>query len=587
MSVENQARTADSSPDLDLDAEDPAVAAQSSRRRVLKALAGLGIGTATFHRAVAAQAEQTGKVTAEMIKQAEWVAGLELSDEERESTASAVQRNLDAFRKLRAVDVGYDVPPALAFLPTPAMRPAAGVRRNQAEPIESHAPKRPASDEALAFLPVTELAALVRTRQVSSTALTRLYLDRLKRFDPLLKCVVTLTEDLALKQAAKADAELTAGLYRGPLHGIPWGAKDLIAYPGYPTTWGATPFREQVIDEKATVAARLEEAGAVLVAKLTLGALAQGDRWFGGMTRSPWDPRRGSSGSSAGSASAVAAGLVGFALGSETLGSIVSPCRACGASGLRPTFGRVSRHGCMSLAWSMDKLGPITRSIEDCALVLDAIHGFDGLDPSAVDQPFAWPSPVSIRGVRVGYFGKREDRDDLKILDDLGATLVPIELPAQYPASAVTLMLRTEAAAAFDELTRKHVTEGLNGWPGAFRQGEFVPAVEYLRAARVRTLLMRAMGRLMATVDVYVGTGEDLDITNLTGHPTAVLPDGFHERNGREVPGSVLFTGQLYGESTLLAVAHAYQQAAGHHLRRPPVERYLAEDAEGKADGQP
>ena len=250
---------------------------------------------------------------------------------------------------------------------------------------------RPGSAEELAFLPVTELSSLIRSRQISSIELTKLYLDRLKRFDPLLKCVVTFTEDLALKQAAQADQEIAAGKYRGPLHGIPWGAKDLIAYPGYPTTWGATPFKDRVIDVKATVAARLEEAGAVLVAKLSLGALAMGDQWFGGRTRSPWDPRTGSSGSSAGSASAVAAGLVGFAIGSETLGSIVSPCRACGASGLRPTFGRVSRHGCMTLSWSMDKLGPIARSIEDCALVFDAIHGADGLDWAAVDQPFDWP----------------------------------------------------------------------------------------------------------------------------------------------------------------------------------------------------
>ncbi|XBH01095.1 amidase [Singulisphaera sp. Ch08] len=552
----------------------------STRRATLKSLVALGIGTATFRRALAAQAEQAGKVSPEMIKQAEWIAGLELTDEEREATARSVQRSLASFKTLREVQVGYDVPPALSFVPAPGLRASEGVRRNQASPTEGHSPKRPDTDEVLAFLPVSELSALIRTRRVSSTELTKLYLDRLKRFDPLLKCVVTLTEELALKQSAKADAELAAGIYRGPLHGIPWGAKDLIAYPGYPTSWGATPFKDRVIDEKATVAARLEEAGAVLVAKLTLGALAQGDRWFGGMTRSPWDPRRGSSGSSAGSAASVAAGLVGFAIGSETLGSIVSPCKACGASGLRPTFGRVSRHGCMSLSWSMDKLGPIARSMEDCALVLDAIHGFDGLDPSAVDHPFAWPPQVDLRGLRVGYFEKASrPRDDLKFLRELGVTLVPITLPDDYPASAVSLMLRTEAAAMFDDLTRKHVTEGLNTWPTAFLQGQFTPAVEYLRAARVRSLLMRSMARLMETVDLYVGDGEDLEITNLTGHPTAVLPDAFESRQGRDSPGSITFTGRLYGESTLLAVANAYQQAAGHHLRRPPLERFLIEEA--------
>ena len=270
--------------------------------------------------------------------------------------------------------------------------------RNQARPSGPPAPERPDSDEALAFLPVTELSALIRSRRLSSTELTKLYLGRLKRFDPLLKCVVTLTEDLALKQAARADAEIAAGKYRGPLHGIPWGAKDLIAYPGYPTTWGAPQFKGRILNEKATVAARLEEAGAVLVAKLTLGALAMGDQWFGGKTRSPWDPRRGSSGSSAGSAATAAAGLVGFALGSETLGSIVSPCRACGASGLRPTFGRVSRHGCMSLAWSMDKIGPIARSIEDCAWSSTPSTAMTGLIPRPSISPSTGrPRSTSVR----------------------------------------------------------------------------------------------------------------------------------------------------------------------------------------------
>ena len=553
------------------------------RRAILGGLAALGIGSATFRRAVAAQAAQAGKVTPEMVQQAEWISGLELTEEERKATAASIQQSLGSFEALRKVPMGYEVPPALAFVPSPGLRAADGVRRNQASPIESNAGRRPDSDDALAFLPVTELSALIRSRQLTSTELTRIYLARLKRFDPLLKCVITLTEDLALKQAAKADLELSSGLYRGPLHGIPWGAKDLISYPGYPTTWGATPFKDRVIDEKATVVARLEEAGAVLLGKLTLGALAQGDRWQGGMTRSPWDPRKGSSGSSAGSASAAAAGLVGFALGSETLGSIVSPCRACGASGLRPTFGRVSRHGCMSLSWTMDKIGPIARSLEDCALVLDAIHGSDGLDSTATDQPFAWPPRAAVRGLRVGYVKQAnrpdDQRDELKVLKELGVELVPIELPGEFPVQAITLMLSTEAAAVFDDLTRKHVTEGLGTWPGSFRNGQFVPAVEYLRASRVRTLLMRSMAKLMGTIDLYVG-GNDLSITNLTGHPTAVLPNGFRDQDGRERPGSVTFTGQLYGESTLLAVAVAFQNAVGDHLKRPPLDRFLAEEAD-------
>jgi Asp-tRNA(Asn)/Glu-tRNA(Gln) amidotransferase A subunit family amidase len=550
-----------------------------NRRTVLTGLAGLGVGTVTFRRAVAAQAAQAGTVTPEMIKQAEWIAGLELTDDERTRTARSVQRALREFADLRKVDVAYDVAPALTFFPVPP-RPAAVIKRNQATPVETPVVQRPSSPEELAFLTVVELSSLIRSRQVTSVELTKLYLERLKRFDPLLKCVVTLTEDLALKQAAEADREISSGHYRGALHGIPWGAKDLIAYPGYPTTWGATPYKGRVIEGKATVAARLEEAGAVMLAKLSLGALAQGDLWFGGRTRSPWDPRTGSSGSSAGSASAAAAGLVGFAIGSETLGSIVSPCRACGATGLRPTFGRVSRHGCMTLAWTMDKLGPITRSVEDCALVFDAIHGADGLDFAAVDQPFEWPPKVDLEKLKVGYIeqaGRSSDeREELRVLSKLGFELVPITLPNELPVSAITLMLGTEASAAFDELTRKHITEGLNTWPDTFRQGEFVPAVEYLRAARVRTKLIKAMEERMATVNLFVSMGQDLAITNLTGHPSVVFPMGFRDRDGRAFPGSVVLTGRLYDESTLLAVARAFQYATGDHLRRPPVERYLA-----------
>jgi Asp-tRNA(Asn)/Glu-tRNA(Gln) amidotransferase A subunit family amidase len=551
------------------------------RRAVLRCLVGLGVGTTTFQRALAAQAVQAGTVTVEMIKDAEWIAGFELTPEERTGTARALRRSLRSFEELRKIEIGYDVAPALSFFPTPP-RPAAAIKRNQARPTNLGSVVRPAREDDLAFSSIALLSILIQTRQLSSNELTRLYLARLKKFDPLLKCVVSLTEELALAQAARADQEIAAGHYRGPLHGIPWGAKDLIAYPGYPTTWGATPFKNRVIDEKATVAARLEDAGAVLVAKLSLGALAQGDQWFGGRTNSPWDPRMGSSGSSAGSASAVAAGLVGFAIGSETLGSIVSPCRACGATGLRPTFGRVSRNGCMTLAWSMDKLGPIARSIDDCALIFDAIHGADGLDIAAIDQPFEWPAQKPLEQIKVGYIEDparpTETREEIRILQKLGFELVAITLPSDIPAGAVALMLGTEAATVFDELTRKHISEGLNTWPDTFRQGQFVPAVEYLRAARARTKLMHSMAKLMATIDVYVGSGQDLVITNLTGHPTAVFPFGFREREGRTIPGSVSLTGRLFDESTLLAVARAFQDATGDHLRRPPLERYLAED---------
>ena len=549
-------------------------AKKQTRRRVLKALAGLGIGSAVFQRALAAQAEKSSDVTADMIQQAEWIAGLELSEADRKSTAGAVNRELDNFRQLRAVALKNSDVPAILFHPAPWLAPNRDNERGTVRPSEQAAPQRPQSDEELAFLPVTELAALIRTRQVSSVELTKLYLKRLQQYDPALLCVVTLTEELAVKQAERADREIAAGHYRGPLHGIPWGAKDLISVRGYKTTWGAPLYQEQSFDVTATVADRLERAGAVLVAKLSLGALAMGDRWFGGKTRNPWNTKQGSSGSSAGSASATAAGLVGFALGSETLGSIVSPCRRCGTTGLRPTFGRVSRNGCMSLSWSMDKIGPITRSVEDCALVFGALHGFDGLDPTAVDRPFHWPSQRNVRTLKVGYFESDKpvaERPELQVLTQIGVKLIPVKLPDKYPVWALTTILDTEAAAVFDEITRKGITEGLNSWPGIFRLGQFVPAVEYLRANRIRRLLMDEMKTFMADIDLYVD-GNDLGVTNLTGHPTVVLPNGFRKHGDVETPTSITFTGRLYGESELLAVAHAYQQATGHHLKHPPME---------------
>jgi Asp-tRNA(Asn)/Glu-tRNA(Gln) amidotransferase A subunit family amidase len=555
------------------------------RRRVLTALAGLGIGTAAFQRSLAAQAEQAGKISPGMIQQAEWVAGISLSEEDRKAAASAVERDQRAFESLRKIALANSVPPALAFFAAPPQdsksQPAVTISR-EVKPIQSAVPDRPLADEDLAFLPVTQLAALVRTKKISSVELTKLYLSRLRKYDELLKCVVSFTEELAQEQAQRADREIAAGRYRGPLHGIPWGAKDIIAWPRYKTTWGAGHFQDQTLDLKATVASRLEEAGAVMVAKMTVGALALGDQWFGGMTRNPWNPEEGSSGSSAGSVSAVVAGLVGFAIGSETLGSIVSPCRRCSASGLRPTFGRVSRHGCMTLSWSMDKLGPIARSIEDCALVLGAIHGYDGLDITAVDRPFSWPAERDIRTLKVGYFETdkpESERREITVLRALGVKLVPIKLPDKHPVGPLTIILNTEAAAAFDDLTRAGVRDGIGRWATTFRKGQFVPAVEYLRANRIRTLLMREMEEVMAPIDCYVG-GDDLTLTNLTGHPTAVIPDGDRERGKNEQPGTITFTGKLFGESDLLALAHAYQRESGAHLRRPPLEKLLAESKE-------
>ncbi len=543
----------------------------TTRRGLFRALAAAGIGTEVFQRALAVEAEKADSITPEIVERSEWVAGLELSAEDRKAVADTLTSWRRGSRKLHAVKIDNGVPPALAFDPAPRSLP--GARTGTVAPMAKEAPNKPEEEEDLAFLSLTSLAGLVRTRKVSSTDLTRLYLKRLKEYDPALSCVVTLTEKTALEQAGRADKEIAAGRYRGPLHGIPWGAKDLIAYPGYPTTWGAEAYKDQKLEVKATVAKRLEEAGAVLVAKLSLGALANGDRWFGGrQTKSPWAAKSGSSGSSAGSASATAAGLVGFTLGSETLGSIVSPCRVCGTSGLRPTFGRVSRHGCMTLSWSMDKVGPIARSIEDCALVFGTIHGRDGLDPSAVDRPFTWPHVRDLKTVKVGYLKGQTREQDLKVLrETIGVKLVPIELPSKYLHNELTLILYAEAAAVFDELTRGGQPIPAT-WKSAFQAGQFITASDYLRANRIRTLLMGEMATLMEKVDLYVG-GQDLLLANLTGHPTIVLPSGFTKRGGNEVPFSITFTGQLYGEAELLAVGHAFQQATGFHLRRPSMEK--------------
>ncbi len=448
-------------------------------------------------------------------------------------------------------------------------------------------PRLPDNLEDIAFWPVTQLAALIRAKQISSVELTKLYLDRLQRYDPILKCVVTLTDDLALKQARRADREIARGEYRGPLHGIPYGAKDLLATRGIRTTWGAEPYRDQVPTVNATVIDRLEEAGAVLIAKLSVGALAWGDVWLDGvMTKNPWNLEEGSSGSSAGSASATAAGLVGFAIGTETLGSIVSPSNRCRVTGLRPTFGRVSRFGAMALSWSMDKIGPISRSVEDCAIVFDAIRGPDARDRTVTDYPFNFDARLDVKQLRVGYvksaFAKERnnqvnDNVTLRVLKALGIKLVPIELP-DFPYDALNIILFAEAAAAFDELTRSNRDDLLarqvkDAWPNVFRHSRLIPAVEYIQANRIRALAMQALHDVMnaARIDVYVAPSFDDDLirTNLTGHPAVVVPNGV-TLEGKS--SSITFTGQLYGEAKALAVAKAYQDATDFHHRHPDLQ---------------
>lgn len=561
-----------------------------TRRSFLAYFSGLGLSSTLLPGVLWArlQDEEEPRITKEMLQDAEQVAGLEFSDEERDLMLRGLNGNLESYERLREVELPNSVAPALYFNPLTAGA-SVDVPRRPSRRSVVRVDGAPSDLEELAFRPVTHLAALVEARLVSSEDLTRMYLGRLKKYGPKLECVITLTEDLALEQARRADAEIAAGGYKGPLHGIPWGAKDLLAVPGYKTTWGAMPYKDQVIDESATVVKRLEEAGAVLIAKLTLGALAWGDVWYGGRTRNPWDYEQGSSGSSAGSASATVAGLVGFAIGTETLGSIVSPSTRCGTTGLRPTFGRVSRHGAMALSWSMDKIGPLCRSVEDCALVFDAIHGPDGRDLSVVDAPFNWDAELDVSGLRIGYVksafeSEREEQEEWKRFDEatleslsaMGLDLTPIELP-DLPIGAMSFILRAEAAAAFDELTRTNQDDLLvrqirNAWPNVFRQSRLIPAVEYIQANRLRTLAMEAMAEIMSEIDVYVVPsfgGSNLLLTNLTGHPCVVLPNGFREDGA---PTSISFMGKLFGEAETLAVAKAYQDATDFHLRRPALQ---------------
>lgn len=550
------------------------------RRSFVAYLSALGLGGTLFPGVLWARA-QVADITREVIAEAEKISGVELTDEQRDKITQNLGRYADSYSSMREVSLPNSVLPALRFDAVVPGTPAPEVRRAPRKASVERV-RRPAELEEVAFWPVSRLAELVRTRQVTSTELTRLYLERLRRHGPKLECVVTLMEERALEQAARADAEIGAGKYRGPLHGIPWGAKDMLSVRGYRTTWGAKPYEEQVLDEDATVVRRLDEAGAVLVAKLTLGALAMGDRWFGGRTRNPWRLEQGSSGSSAGSASAVAAGLVGFAIGSETLGSIVSPATRCGASGLRPTFGRVSRHGSMALSWSMDKLGPLCRSAEDCALVLDAIHGADGKDPTAVSMPFQWDPGMGVKDLRIGYLrsgfererqGKAFDDAVLEVLRSLGAELIPFELPDRYPVAALRIILHAEAGAAFDELTRSGRADLMEGssWPDTFRAAHFIPAVDYIQANRIRALVMEEMHRAMEGLDLFVtpSSARNLSLTtNLTGHPVVVVPNGFTEAG---TPVSISFVGKLWGEAEALAVARAYQEATGFHQKRPPL----------------
>lgn len=542
---------------------------------------GISIG---FILAITSAGILNDKITGNVVEEASKIIGIDFTEAEQDSMISELESAREDFKTIRELNLPNSVSPALVFNPIPHGK---SFEQMQQEPINWEIPKDvslPANRSDLAFYTVKELASLIKERKITSTELTEFFLERLQKFDDTLHAVVTLTKERALKQAQKMDDELIAGTYRGPLHGIPYGLKDLFAVEGYKTTWGAMPFKDQTINMTSTVARRLDEAGAVLVAKTTLGALAWGDVWFGGKTRSPWNPERGSSGSSAGSAAATAAGLVPFAIGTETLGSIVSPSSRTGSTGLRPTFGRVSRHGAMALSWSMDKVGPITRSVEDAAIVFNAIYGPDGHDQSLVDFPFNYKQDVELGKLRIGYVKSAFERDyynrerdslTLAVMRELGANLVPIELP-DYPAGDLSFILSAEGAAAFDELTLsgkddEMVRQIQNAWPNVFRAARFIPAVEYIQANRARQILIQKMDSVMQDIDVYISPafgGSNLVLTNLTGHPSVVLPNGFNE-NGE--PTSITFMGGLFDEATLLAVAKRYQQATDFHKKHPEL----------------
>lgn len=436
----------------------------------------------------------------------------------------------------------------------------------------------PNNKNDLAFYSIEQLASLIKNKKISSLELTKFFIERIKRWGDTLQCVISIQEDIAFQQAKKADEEIAKGQYKGLLHGIPYGLKDLFAVKGTKTTWGAAPYQNQVIEEDAYVYIRLKEAGAVLVAKFTLGALAMGDYWYGGRTKNPWNFMYGSSGSSAGSASATVAGLVPFAIGTETWGSIVSPSTTCGATGLRPTFGSISRTGAMALSYSLDKIGPICRSAADAAIVFHYIHGTDGKDGSAVNMPFNYTDKKDIKKLKIGYaknyFDKIKDTNNnnlktLAVFKQMGIELVPVIFPDSgiYQFNIMDVIIGAECAAQFDEMTRLNIDDALtrqtkNDWPNQFRTARFVPAVEYINAQRHRYVLMKKVNEVINQLDAIIcpsrGDGNQSAITNLTGHPVVCVPDGFNKKSN--TPTGISFVGKLYDEATILLVAKKYQE---------------------------
>lgn len=521
-------------------------------------------------------------VTRSQIAVTEKMFGLSFSQSKRDSMTGFLTDRLKTYSYLQSQNLGNDIPLPLWYSPVlPGMR----VPRKQL-PVQFDIPDHvslPADRSQLAFYSIPQLASLIKHRKITSEELTRFYLGRLKKYGPALHCVIEITEDIAIRQAKKADAEIASGKYRGPLHGIPYGIKDLFAVEGTYTTWGTPPYKNQMINQTAFVAVQLQQAGAVLVAKLSLGELAMDDVWFGGLTRNPWDTTKGSGGSSAGSAAATAAGLVPFAIGTETYGSIVDPAMRCGVTGLRPTYGSVARTGAMALAWSSDKIGALCRSAEDAAIVFYYIHGADQVDASSIQFAFNYTGSANMKQLKIAYVSNYIDtlpagspeKQTLIRLKEMGAQLIPLSFPDNLHGDEIlSLIISAESAAAFDQLTRSSkddemVQQAKDRWPNTFRTARFVPAVEYINACRVRYQIMKKMDPVINSYDIIIAppeTGDQLAITNLTGNPSVTIPNGVLP-NG--MPAAITFIGKHFGEATLLAFAKAYQQKTGFHLKHP------------------
>ena len=554
-----------------------------NRRRFITCCSAFGLGSTLMPGALAAIAQDAETVTIDMIEAAQAIAGLSFDRAEQARILAILngrRSHVAALDALRDAGLGNDTQPAIVFNPVlPGMTLPREQRPLTRQELDV---SMPATDAELAFLPLTHLATLIERGQVKPTELTKLYLDRLKQHDPTLHCVVSLTEELALRQAQRADEELAAGTYRGPLHGIPWGVKDLLAVRGTKTTWGMSSYRDRVIDTDATVYTRLTEAGAILVAKLSTGALAVTARWFGGLTRNPWNTAQDAAGSSAGPGAATAAGLVGFSIGTDTGGSIIGPSTRNGVTGLRPTFGRVSRHGTMALVWTQDTIGPMCRSAEDCALVFDAIYGPDGNDNSVLDVPFNWDATADVTQLRVGYLRAAADgeanREALRVIRSIGVDVVPFELP-EVPIEAIDFLRYAETAAAFDDVTRSgelaRAEEGpeQSRRPDEIRSARFTPAVEFIQGNRFRMRVMEQMHEAMSDLDLFIGSNQRL--TNRTGHPCLSLPSGFVDsasphgqavRRARDLAAGACLSG-----CDRLLLAHAFQGATDHHLQHPTL----------------